>query len=253
MFDRLSNPNHTYTTMHKLDILAFAAHPDDVELSAAGTLLSHAAQGKKVGIVDMTRGELGTRGSADLRDKEAEAAGKILGLSVRTNLRFADGFFTHDQEHLIPLIEILRLFRPEIVLCNAIQDRHPDHGRGAKLQADACFLSGLPKIETSWDGVPQDSWRPKAVYHYIQDFNLEPDFVVDISKYMDKKLEAIMAFGSQFYDPSSSEPATPISGIDFMEFVKSKGRTYGRHAGFEFGEAFTVARPVGIKSLFDLS
>lgn len=238
--------------MTKLDILAFGVHPDDIELSCSGTLLRHKDAGKKIGLVDLTRGELGTRGTAETRDEEAAAASKKMGSALRANLGFADGFFTNDREHLIPVIEMIRLTRPEIVLANAVSDRHPDHGRAAKLVADAFFLSGLVKIETEWDGVAQEPWRPKALYHYIQDYSLEPDFVVDITGYMDKKLEVIKMYTTQFYDPNSKEANTPISGKDFLEFVVAKARVQGRPAGFEFGEGFTTARPVGVKDLFNL-
>ena len=199
----------------KLDILAFGAHPDDVEISCAGTILKHIELGYKCGIVDLARGELGTRGSGELRLIEAEKAQQILGVDVRENLGFADGFFQNDREHQLPIIEMIRKYRPEIVLANSVHDRHPDHGKGAKLVADACFLSGLIKIETG-----QEAWRPKAVYHYIQDEFIHPDLTVDITPYFDKKVESILAYGSQFYDPESAEPETPISGKGFLRFLK---------------------------------
>lgn len=236
----------------KLDILAIGAHPDDIEISCSGTLLHHIALGHKVGLLDLTQGELGTRGNAPLRLQEAAAASKLLGASVRANLKLADGFFEYNQTNLVAIIEIIRLFRPTIVLANSITDRHPDHGRGAKLAADACYYAGLPKIATQWEGQPQEAWRPKAVYHYIQDYNLEPDFVLDISPYMERKLEVILAYGSQFYDPNSIEPQTPISGKDFLDFLRAKNRSYGRAAGFEYAEGFTVNRSIGVRSLFDL-
>lgn len=236
----------------QLDILAISVHPDDVELACCGTVLRHVALGQKVGILDLTCGELGTRGSAELRLQEAAAASKMMGTLVRGNLKFADGFFEYNKANLLDIIEILRLFRPKIVLANSLQDRHPDHGRAAKLVADACFYSGLVKIETSWEGQPQTPWRPQAVYHYIQDYNLEPDFVVDISEYMDKKMEVILAYKSQFFDPNSTEPKTPISGKDFLEFIRAKARTYGRTAGFEYAEGFNVNRTLGVKNLMDI-
>ena len=195
----------------KLDILAFGAHPDDVELGCAGTILKEISLGKTVGIIDLTRGELGTRGSAEIRDQEAAAAAKILGVSVRENLNMRDGFFVNDEKHQLEIIKMIRKYKPEIVLCNAIDDRHIDHGKGSKLVSDACFLSGLMKIETSIDGEKQDAWRPKLVYHYIQWKNIEPDFVVDITGFTDKKIESILAYGSQFYDANSKEPVTPIT------------------------------------------
>ncbi len=195
----------------KLDILVFGSHPDDAELGAGGTMAKEVARGKKVGIVDLTRGELGTRGSAEIRHKEALAAADILGVSVRENLGFADAFFVNDREHQMAVIRVLRKYRPEIVLCNAVEDRHIDHGKGAKLVSDACFLSGLTRIETDLSEVVQEAWRPKQVYHYIQWRNLSPDFVVDVSGFINKKTEAILAYSSQFFDPNSKEPETPIS------------------------------------------
>lgn len=236
----------------KLDVLAFGAHPDDVEISAGGSMAAFVAQGKKVGIVDLTRGELGTRGSADLRDLESANAAKILGLSIRENLAMADGFFQHTQENLNAVIVELRRFRPEIVLCNSITDRHPDHGKGSKLVSEACFLSGLKKIETSWNGESQEAWRPNAVYHYIQDFHIEPDVVMDVSKFFNVKMESIKAFQSQFFDPNSQEPNTPISGEEFFEHLKGRALQMGRPAGFLYGEGFTTERYIGVNSLFDL-
>ncbi|MCP4441813.1 MAG: bacillithiol biosynthesis deacetylase BshB1 [Aureispira sp.] len=235
-----------------VDILAIGVHPDDIELSCSGTLLQHIALGYKVALLDLTCGELGTRGSAELRLEEAAVASKMLGAVVRGNLEFEDGFFEHNQENLIKIIEMIRFLKPKIILANAVSDRHPDHGRAAKLVSDACFLSGLVKIETELYDEPQQPWRPDVVYHYIQDHNLKPDFVVDISPFMNQKLEIIQAYKSQFFDPESKEPETPISSKDFLEFIKSKNRTYGRPAGFEFGEGFTVARTIGVHSLFNI-
>ncbi|MGQ0828293.1 MAG: bacillithiol biosynthesis deacetylase BshB1 [Bacteroidota bacterium] len=236
----------------KLDILAIGAHPDDVELSCSGTLLKHIALGKKCGIVDLTTGELGTRGNAELRLKEASAAAKITGVVVRDNLGMADGFFKNDTEHQIQLIKKIREYKPEIVLCNALSDRHPDHGRSAQLVSEACFLSGLIKIKTKYNNVTQEAWRPKAVYHYIQDHQLKPDFVVDVTNFIDKKMEAIQAFKSQFYDPNSKEPESPISSKSFFDLVKAKMRVYGREAGFEYAEGYTVERTIGINNLFQI-
>lgn len=236
----------------KTDILAIGVHPDDVELGCSGTIAKHIALGKTAGILDLTLGELGTRGNAELRTKEAMAAAKILGVSFREQLTFKDGFFTNDEAHQRQVIAMLRKYRPEIVLCNAISDRHPDHGRAAKLTADACFYSGLAKVETEMDGAKQSAWRPKAVYHYIQDHYLHPDFVIDITKERELKHKAIMAFSSQFYDPSSKEPATPISGKDFLENLDAKMAIWGRAMGVSYAEGFTVDRYPGVRSLFDL-
>ena len=224
----------------KLDILAFGAHPDDVELGCAGTILKEVSLGKKVGVVDLTRGELGTRGTAETRDEEAKAAAKILGVLVRENLGLRDGFFVNDEKHQLEVIKMIRKYKPEIVLCNAVDDRHIDHGKGSKLVSDACFLSGLVKIETSIDGEQQEAWRPKVVYHYIQWKNIEPDFVVDISGFEEKKIESILAYKTQFYDPNSNEPATPITSKNFLESVKYRAQDLGRLVGKDFAEGFTV-------------
>lgn len=199
----------------KLDILAFGAHPDDVELGCSGTIVKEVSLGKKVGIVDLTRGELGTRGSVPIRNAESQKAAEILGISVRENLDMRDGFFVNDEQHQLEIIKRIRKYQPEIVICNAIDDRHIDHGKGSKLVSDACFLSGLRKIETLHDGISQEAWRPKVVYHYIQWKNIEPDFVVDISEFIDKKTDAIMAYSSQFYTENSNEPITPIATKNF--------------------------------------
>ncbi len=236
----------------KLDILAIGVHPDDVELSASGTILKHIALGKTVGILDLTRGELGTRGNAELRAQEATHASKILGLSIREQLSMADGFFENNEAHQKEIIRIIRKYQPEIVLCNAITDRHPDHGRAAKLTADACFYSGLVKVETKENGKIQAAWRPKAVYHYIQDYFIEPDFVIDITPFIGKKIESIMAYSSQFFDPNSKEPETPISTKNFLEYVKSKGSLFGRAINVDYAEGYTVSRYIGIENLFDL-
>ena len=236
----------------KLDILAIGVHPDDVELSASGTILKHIALGKTVGILDLTLGELGTRGCATLRTQEAAHSAKILGVSVREQLTMADGFFENNETHQKQIIQAIRKFQPEIILCNAISDRHPDHGRAAKLTADACFYSGLVKIETKENAVIQKPWRPKAVYHYIQDNFIEPDFVIDITPFMDKKMESIMAYASQFFDPNSKEPVTPISSANFMEYVKAKSSLFGRAINCDYAEGFTVNRYIGVENLFDL-
>ncbi|MGZ4035935.1 MAG: bacillithiol biosynthesis deacetylase BshB1 [Bacteroidia bacterium] len=236
----------------KLDILAIGVHPDDVELSCSGTLLKHIAAGKKCGILDLTCGELGTRGSGELRLIEAANAAKILGVSVRDNLKMADGRFKNDDNHQIEIIKKIREYQPEIILCNAVSDRHPDHGRAAQLVSESCFYSGLIKITTSLNGKEQAAWRPKAVYHYIQDRQLKPDFVVDITTFIDKKMEAIHAFKSQFYDPDSKEPESPISVANFFDVVKGKMSVFGRDAGYDYAEGFTVERSIGVNNLFDL-
>lgn len=236
----------------KLDILAFGAHPDDVELGCSGTILKEISLGKTVGIIDLTRGELGTRGSAAIRDQEAAAAAKILGVSIRENLEMRDGFFINDEKHQLEVIKMIRKYQPEIVLCNAIDDRHIDHAKGSKLVSDACFLSGLLKIVTNHDGVEQKTWRPKLVYHYIQWKNIVPDFVVDITGFTDKKTESILAYKSQFYDPNSKEPESPITSKNFFESLNYRSRDLGRLAGVDHAEGFTVERYLAVNSLGDL-
>ncbi|MGR3809224.1 bacillithiol biosynthesis deacetylase BshB1 [Jiulongibacter sp. NS-SX5] len=228
----------------KLDILVLAVHPDDAELGCGGTIAKHIAMGYKVGIVDFTRGELGTRGSAEIRDEEAAASAKVLGLSSRENLRFRDGFFRNDEEHQMELIKMIRKYKPETVFANAIEDRHPDHGRASALATDACFYSGLRMIATELDGEQQEAWRPQQVYHYIQDRYIEPDFVVDISDYWDKKDAAIRAFKSQFYDPNSAEPESYIAKPDFLDFVEARSREMGHKIGATFGEGFTSEKKI---------
>ncbi len=236
----------------KLDILAIGAHPDDVELSCSGTIAKEVDNGKKVGILDLTRGELGTRGTPETRDTEAKKASKILGVQIRENLGFRDGFFTNDENHQLEVIKTLRKYRPEIVLCNAIDDRHIDHGKGSKLVSDSCFLSGLRKIETSFEGKLQQTWRPKHVYHYIQWKNIDPHFVVDISNHMDKKIESVQAYASQFYDADSKQPSTPISSKNFLDSIKYRAADLGRIIGVNYAEGFTVERYVAVDSVFDL-
>ncbi len=236
----------------KVDILAIGIHPDDVELSCSGTIAKHIALGKKVGILDLSLGELGTRGNAELRSIEANKAANILGVSFRTQLNLKDCFFENNEAHQKKIIEIIRKHQPEIILCNAISDRHPDHGRASKLVSDASFYSGLKKIETHSDNKIQQAWRPKAVYHYIQDQYIHPDFVIDISDFIDIKHKAIMAYSSQFYNPSSNEPETPISSKHFIETINSKMSILGRDIGVKFAEGFTVNRYPGVNSLFDL-
>ena len=236
----------------KLDILAIGAHPDDVELSCSATLAKEISRGKKVGILDLTRGELGTRGTAEIRDQEAKNAAEILGIKVRENLEFSDGFFMNNVAHQLEIIKVLRKYQPELVLCNAIEDRHIDHGKGAKLVADACFLSGLRKIETIYNGKAQKAWRPNNVFHYIQWKSLTPDVVVDVSGFMDKKMEAVKAYRSQFFDENNKEPETPISSSNFFESISYRAKDLGRLIGVEAGEGFTVNRHVAVDSLFDL-
>lgn len=237
---------------HKLDVLAFGAHPDDVELSAGATLLKMGASGKRTGIVDLTMGELGSRGSGELRIKEASKAAEILRLSARENLKLADGFFEHSKSSLFAVLRMIRKYQPDIVLANAVSDRHPDHAKGAKLVAEACFLAGLLKIETEMDGITQEHWRPQSVYHYIQDHYIKPDIAVDVSSFVEQKMEAILAYGSQFYDPNSDEPETPISGKEFIEFIRSRMIQFGRPIGAQYAEGFTTQRTPGVNSLFDL-
>ena len=236
----------------KLDILAFAAHPDDVELSASGTLMRYVAEGKKVGIIDLTEGELGTRGTVETRYEEAADASKIMGLSARENLRMPDGFFEDNAENKRLIIEQIRKYQPEIVLANSISDRHPDHGRAGKLVEDACFLAGLRKIETSFEGQEQLPHRPRLVAHYIQDFYLEPSFVIDVTPFVERKIEVIKAFKTQFYDPNSPEPSTPISGEEFFDFIKGRMLNMGRPAGMKYAEGFIISRVFGIKDLFEV-
>jgi bacillithiol biosynthesis deacetylase BshB1 len=236
----------------KLDILAFGAHPDDVELSCSGTIAKEVSLGKKVGIIDLTRGELGTRGSVEIRNIESAKASAILGVLVRENLDMRDGFFINDEPHQLKVIEIIRKYQPEIVLCNAISDRHIDHGKGSKLVSDACFLSGLREIKTETNGEAQEAWRPKVVYHYIQWQNIEPDFVVDISEFIDKKMDSVLAYSSQFYDPKSNEPVTPITSKNFLDSVKYRAQDLGRLVGVDYAEGFTTERYLAVNSLSDL-
>lgn len=236
----------------KLDILVLAAHPDDAELGAGGTIAKHISMGYKVGVVDFTRGELGTRGTMQTRDAEAAESARILGLSVRENLNFKDGFFQNDEVHQLEVARIIRKYQPDIVLANAIYDRHPDHGKGAGLSFTACFLAGLPKVKTKDKGVEQNAWRPKALYHYVQSQLIEPDFIVDISDSWDKKMEAVKAFKTQFYDPSSAEPETFISNPGFMKLLESRAQEFGYTIGAQYGEGFTVRRIPGVNSLYDI-
>ncbi|WP_114491714.1 bacillithiol biosynthesis deacetylase BshB1 [Candidatus Ulvibacter alkanivorans] len=236
----------------KLDILAIGAHPDDVELGCGATLAKEIANGKKVGILDLTKGELGTRGNAEIRAVEAKKAAAILGVVMRHNLEFADAFFVNNPASQLEIIKIIRKYRPDVVLCNAIDDRHIDHGKGSKLASDACFLSGLRKIETILEGNRQNEWRPKHVYHYIQWKNITPDVVVDVTGFIDKKLEAVFAYESQFHNEKSKEPNTPISSTNFRDSLTYRAQDLGRLIGVAHGEGFTAERYVAVDSLFDL-
>ncbi|TCD04476.1 bacillithiol biosynthesis deacetylase BshB1 [Pedobacter frigidisoli] len=236
----------------KLDILVIAVHPDDAELCCSGTILKHIALGKKVGIVELTRGELGTRGTAETRDEEALDSAKILGLHARENLRMRDGFFQNDEFHRLEVIKMIRKYQPEIILSNALEDRHPDHGRAGDLVYDAVFLSGLPKIETEMDGEKQVAHRPRLLLQYIQDRYLKPDIIVDISDHMDKKIESIKAFKTQFYNPNVDGLQTYISSPEFFETIAGRSREFGKSIGATFGEGFTSRKLLGVDNLFDL-
>jgi N-acetylglucosamine malate deacetylase 1 len=231
-----------------IDILAIGVHPDDVELSCSGTLIKHIALGKTVGILDLTLGEMGTRGTSEIRTKEAMAAARILGVKFRTQLNLGDCIFENNKQTQLEIIKVIREHKPQIVLCNAVSDRHPDHGRAAKLVADACYYSGLSKLDSG----NQEAWRPKAVYHYIQDNFIHPDFVIDVTDQAERKHEAIMAYSSQFYNPNSKEPQTPISSPEFLEALFSKMSVWGRAINVRYAEGFTVNRYPGVDSLFDL-
>lgn len=236
----------------KLDILVLAAHPDDAELGCSGTIAAHVAKGYKVGIVDFTQGEMGTRGTPETRLKESKDAAKILGLAARENMGFKDIYFKDDEFHQHELIRVIRKYQPDIVLANAVSDRHPDHGKGSSLASNACFMSGLRRIETIQDGLAQQPWRPKFVYHYIQNNYIQPDFIFDISAYWDTKVASIMAFKSQFYDPTNQEPASFISSPEFLPFIESRAREFGHRIMAKYGEGFTIERFIGVNDLFDL-
>lgn len=236
----------------KLDILALAAHPDDTELGCSGTIAAHVAAGKRVGIVDFTRGELGTRGTPAIREQEAEDSRKLLGVAVRENLEFADGFFANDQAHQLEVVRMIRRYRPDVVLANAVHDRHPDHGRGAALARDACFIAGLRKVKTSWNGEPQEAWRPARVYHYIQAYSIVPDFIMDISDHWETKIKAIRSFASQFGGAANDEPETYLTTPIFLQFIEARSRELGHTIGVAYGEGFTAAQPLGIRQLDDI-
>lgn len=236
----------------KLDILAIAVHPDDVELGCSGTLMVSLLQGKKAGILDLTKGELGTRGTPEGRMEEAASAAAVMGITIRENAGMADGFFRNDEEHQKKIITFIRKYQPDIVLANALTDRHPDHGRASELIYDACFYSGLRKVVTfDEEGRPQDPWRPGNVFHFIQDRYIKPDFIVDISEVMDRKIEAITAFKSQFFVPSykENEPQSYISSPEFLGFVKARAAEMGHAIGVAYGEGFTSSRALGIRDI----
>ncbi len=232
----------------KVDILAFGAHPDDVELGCGGTLSKLISEGKTVAVVDLTQGELGTRGTNLTRSEEAAEGAKIMGVAARENLKMRDGFLLNTEEHQMQIVKMIRKYQPEIVFANSIDDRHPDHAKASKLVSDACFLSGLIKIETELENENQTVWRPKQVFNYIQWKYITPDFVIDISDFMDKKIEACLAYKTQFYDPNSKEPMTPISSKDFLESLTYRAQDLGRLSGVSFAEGFTTEKLLAFKN-----
>lgn len=236
----------------KLDILVLAVHPDDAELGCSGTILKHIAEGKKVGIVDFTRGELGTRGTAEIRDREAADSAKVLGLHARENLKFRDAFFSNDEVHQLEVIRMIRKYQPEIVFANALHDRHPDHGRAGDLANDACFLSGLSKISTQLNGTEQKAWRPRLMLQYIQDSYIRPDIIIDITPYIETKIASIKAFRTQFFNPDENGPETYISSPDFLDSVIGRAREFGKSIGTTYAEGFTSRKLLGVDSLFNL-
>ena len=238
--------------MNKLDILAFGAHPDDVELGCSGTILLQISLGFRVGVIDLTKGELGTRGTAKIRSKEANEASKKMNLSIRENLAFPDGFFENNQENKYEIIKKIRQYQPSIILCNAKEDRHPDHGRAASLVKDASFLSGLEKVKTHHNNNPQEPFRPRVIYNYIQYNDQKPDFIVDISRFMDHKMEIIKSYKSQFYDPKSKESETIISKKEFLDLILSRSADLGRFISVDYAEGFCINRYIGSRNLVDL-
>lgn len=232
----------------KCDFLAIGAHPDDVELGCGGTIIKLISEGKTVSVIDLTEGELGTRGTVETRYEEAKNSAKILGISARENLKLKDGFLTNSEEYQLKIVEKIRKYRPEIVLANAIDDRHPDHAKAAKLVSDACFLAGLKKIETFDNNELQEVWRPKHIFHYIQWKNIVPEFVIDITGFLDKKIEACLAYKTQFYNPDSNEPITPIATKDFLESLTYRAQDLGRLSGVEYAEGFTTEKLIALKN-----
>jgi N-acetylglucosamine malate deacetylase 1 len=232
----------------KVDILAFGVHPDDVELGCSGTIISSIAQGKKVAVVDLTRGELGTRGTAETRDTEAANAAKIMGIHARENLEMADGFFQNDETNVRKVISVIRKYQPEIVLCNAPDDRHPDHGRSSKLVADAAFLAGLRKINTNYNNEEQESWRPHYVFHYIQDRYLKPDFLFDISGSYQQKIKSVLCYTTQFNTTDNSEPQTYISNPDFLDVIKARALMFGKRIGVQYAEGYLTTKMIGVRN-----
>ena len=235
-----------------LDILVFASHPDDAELSCSGTIAKHIDQGRSVGVIDLTQGEMGTRGTPEIRAQETKASSAILNLNLRENLYMKDGFFQNGKEEQFSLIRAIRKYKPKIVLANAIRDRHPDHGKGAELAKSAVFLSGLRKVETELDGQLQEPYRPAHLFHYIQNDFIEPDFIVDISAHWQKKIDSIKAFRSQFFDAENDEPNTFISDPGFLKFIEARAQVFGHRIGVEYGEGFTSDRSIGVNDLFAL-
>lgn len=234
----------------KLDLLAFGSHPDDVELGCSGTLIKEIKRGKKIGIIDLTQGELGTRGTVETRYQEAADAAMIMGVSVRENLKMRDGFFVNDETHQMQVIKVLRKYQPEIVIANILEDRHPDHGKGGWLLYDACFLSGLRQIKTTDEnGREQEKWRPKILLHYVQDRFYEPDIIIDISDVWEERMNAIRAYKTQFYNPESKEPQSYLSNPEFMEALTARARLLGKRIGVKYGEGFLSKKSIGIKNL----
>lgn len=236
----------------KLDILAIGVHPDDVELGCGGILLKHAMKGQRIGILDLTQGELGTRGTIETRYEEAAEAGKILKASIRENLKMRDGFFKNDEGHQLQLIEAIRKFRPNIIIGNSLDDRHPDHGRAGNLISDACFLSGLRKVETQFEGKPQEAWRPKSVFHYIQDVFREPDIIVDITETFEEKMASVLSYKTQFLAAGSNDPMTYISQSGFLDKVKARATEMGQRIGVKFGEGLNCSKRLGVTDLDQL-
>ena len=236
----------------KIDILAFGSHPDDVELGCGGTLTKQKHLGNTVGIIDLTRSELSSRGTVAIRQQETEEASKILGIDIRENLGFADGFFKNDKEHQLEVIKMIRKYQPTVVITNALSDRHPDHGRGQQLVSDACFLAGLSMIETTMNGEKQKEWRPRNVYNYIQAYNIEPQFVIDITGFEEIKMQSILAYKSQFYNPNSNEKDTFISSKEFLDFVKTRMIQHGQIAGYKFAEGYTISRYIATDNIMNL-